>query len=145
MTNNIRQLMTLIALAGALKIVEITVVDALYSRVEPQSSRRHLVKGSKATAMSGLVLLGPAIAVGGIARGINNSAVNAEIEQRQATLPLDAKPGQDMSLNLFFPLAPSPVMVELVYTDNSGKRHEVVIDTRTALHGLHIDEADQQT
>lgn len=101
--------------------------------------------GSAGAVAGGLVLLGPAIAVGGIARGINNSAVNTEIEQRQTTLPLDVRPGEEAPLDLFFPLAPSPVMVELVYADDSGLRHTVRIDTTTALRGLHFAEMGQET
>jgi len=101
--------------------------------------------GAAGTAMSGLVLLGPAIAVGGIARGINNSAVNNRIEQRQTMLPLDVPPGHEASLDLFFPFAPSPVMIELVYADDAGRRHTVAIDTRAVLDGLHFDENVEQT
>lgn len=97
------------------------------------------------TAMSGLVLLGPAIAVGGIMRAANNSAVNTEIEKRQTILPLDVPPGQESSLDVFFPLAPSPVMIELVYADDAGRRHTVTIDTSATLHGLHFEETAEQT
>lgn len=97
------------------------------------------------TAMSGLVLLGPAIAVGGIMRAANNSAVNTEIEKRQTILPLDVPPGQESSLDVFFPLAPSPVMIELVYADDAGRRHTVTIDTSATLDGLHLEEAAEQT
>jgi len=182
-----------------LSIVEVTVIDSLYTRVEPRSDRKHLVSGSRTaarryhdaglkvkagrgagtmilagtavavvgvasvnaaaygailsgsssigvagTAMTGLVFLGPAIAVGGIARGINNSAVNEEIEKRQTHLPLNVSPGQEASLDLFFPLAPSPVMLELVYADESGRRHKVLIDTSTVLNGLHFVERTEQ-
>lgn len=96
------------------------------------------------TAMGGLVLLGPAIAVGGIARGVNNSAVNKKIKERQTLLPMVVQPGNEASLDLFFPLAPSPVMVELVYEDRSGRRHTVIIDTSAALNGLHFDEAEER-
>ncbi len=184
----------------SLSIENVTVIDSLQTRVESRSSRKQLVKGSKATArryrdsdlrvkagrgadtlivagatatavgvvsasavaygatlsgpasvgaagaaVSGLVLLGPAIAVGGIARGINNNAVNNEIERRQTILPLGVPPGHEASLDLFFPLAPSPVMVELVYADDSGRRHTIIIDTSAVLEGLHFDELGQQT
>ncbi len=101
--------------------------------------------GAAGTAMSGLVLLGPAIAVGGIARGINNSAVNNEIELRQTILPLEVRPGEEAPLDLFFPFAPSPVMVELVYADDSGQRHTITIDTRKVLQGLHFEEMGEHT
>ncbi len=93
--------------------------------------------GAAATAASGLLLLGPAVAVGGIARGVNNSAVNKQIEQRQTTLPLGVPAGGEVALDVFFPLAPSPGMVEVVYTDAHGE-NSLFIDTSAALHGLHI-------
>ena len=70
-------------------------------------------------------------------RGVRNSAVNKQIEQRQTTLPLEVAAGGEIALDVFFPLAPSPGMVELSYSDASGE-HVVVIDTGVALNGLHI-------
>ncbi len=183
-----------------LRIVELTVIDSLHTRVESRLGRKQLVKGSKATArryrdsglrvkagrgaatmivagtavtavglastyaaaygailsgsssigtagtaMSGLIFLGPALAVGGIIRGANNSAVNTEIENRQTILPLDVRPRQELSVDVFFPLAPSPLMLELVYADEAGRRHTVTIDTRAVLDGLHFDETVEQT
>ncbi len=101
--------------------------------------------GSAGAVAGGLILLGPAIAVGGVLRGVNNNAVNNEIEKRQTALPLDVPPEHEATLDLFFPLAPSPVMVELVYADDSGRRHTIIIDTSTALHGLHISENGERT
>lgn len=89
-------------------------------------------------AVGGLLLLGPAIAVGGIARGVNNSKVNNEIELRQTVLPVDIPAGEELNLDIFFPLAPSPRMVELTYTDATGE-YTLVIDTSTTLDGLHIN------
>ena len=96
--------------------------------------------GSAGAAAGGLLLLGPALAVGGIVRGVNNSKVNNQIELRQTVLPLEIPAGEELSLDVFFPLAPSPTMVVLTYTDASGE-HSLVIDTSTALDGLHIDAA----
>lgn len=101
--------------------------------------------GSAGAVASGLIWLGPALAVGGILRGANNNAVNAEIEKRQTILPLDVPPDHEASLDLFFPLAPSPVMVELVYADDSGRQHTITIDTSAVLEGLHFDDSSQQT
>jgi hypothetical protein len=89
-------------------------------------------------AVGGLLILGPVLAVGGIARGVNNSKVNNEIELRQTVLPLEIPAGEELNLDVFFPLAPSPRMVELIYTDATGE-HTIVIDTSTALDGLHIN------
>jgi len=94
--------------------------------------------GSAGAAAGGLLLLGPALAVGGIVRGVNNSKVNNQIELRQTILPLEIPAGEEFDLNAFFPLAPSPKMVELIYTDATGE-HSLVIDTSVALDGLHIE------
>jgi len=93
--------------------------------------------GGGAVIGGGLVLL-PALAIGGIVRGVNNSAVSTQIEQRQTILPLDVPAGDELLLDVFFPLAPSPGTVELVYSDITGE-HVIVIDTSAALNGLHID------
>lgn len=97
------------------------------------------VAGSAGAAAGGLLLLGPALAVGGIVRGVRNSAVNKQIEQRQTVLPLELSAGEELPLNVFFPLAPSPGMVELSYTDVTGE-HSLTIDTSTSLNGLHIGD-----
>lgn len=89
-------------------------------------------------AVGGLLLLGPALAVGGVVRGVNNSKVNKQIELRQTAFPLEISAGEEQSLDVFFPLAPSPKTVELVYTDAVGE-HRLVIDTNSAFDGLHID------
>ena len=94
--------------------------------------------GSAGAVAGGLLLLGPALAVGGIVRGVNNSKVNNQIELRQTVLPLEIPASEELGLNVFFPLAPSPKRVELNYTDATGE-HSLVIDTSTALYGLHLD------
>lgn len=97
------------------------------------------VAGSAGAAAGGLLLLGPALVVGGIVRGVRNSAVNKQIEQRQTVLPLELSAGEELPLNVFFPLAPSPGMVEISYTDVTGE-HSLTIDTSTSLNGLHIGD-----
>lgn len=93
--------------------------------------------GSAGAAAGGLLLLGPALAVGGIVRGVNNSKVNNEIERRQTVLPLEIPASETLGLDVFFPLAPSPSVVELIYVDAIGE-HSLIIDTSEALNGLHI-------
>jgi hypothetical protein len=176
----------------SVSVVQLTVVDSLETRIQPQLNRKQLVKNSKRTARrykdsgikvkagrgvgtiliagaavtvvgvgaasavavgsamsgaavagsagaaaGGLLLLGPALAVGGIVRGVNNSKVNNEIERRQTLLPIEVPANKDIALNVFFPLAPSPGVVELIYVDASGE-NRLIIDTREALDGLHI-------
>lgn len=93
--------------------------------------------GSAGAVAGGLLLIGPALAVGGVVRGLNNSAVNKEIEQRRTKLPLTIEPGTEQKLDLFFPVSPSPKRVELIYTDASGE-HRLLIDTSGVLSGLHL-------
>lgn len=94
--------------------------------------------GTVGAAAGGLLLLGPALAVGGIVRGVNNSKVSKEIELRQTTLPVEVPANEEIGLDVFFPVAPSPRRVELTYTDVAGE-HALIIDTRVALDGLHIE------
>ncbi len=95
--------------------------------------------GSAGAAAGGLLLLGPALAVGGVVRGVNNSKVNNRIEERQTVLPIEIPANVEQNLDVFFPLAPSPKLVELVYSDATGE-HILLIDTNAALEGLHIEQ-----
>jgi len=96
------------------------------------------VGSAGAGAALGSLLLGPALVVGGVVRGVRNSAVNKEIVQRQTQLPLQISAGEQLTLDIFFPLAPSPRLVEIIYTDAHGE-HRLGIDTSAALHGLHMN------
>ncbi len=97
--------------------------------------------GAGVGAAAGAVyVLVPALVVGGIVRKSNNFAVNTQIEQRQTIMPLEVLAGDELMLDVFFPLAPSPVTVELAYSDTTGE-HVIVIDTSAALNGLHIESS----
>lgn len=61
-------------------------------------------------------------------------------QSRQSTLPISLELAQDLEVHLFFPLAPSSQRVQASYTDAAGS-HELVIDTRQALAGLHMGDA----
>ena len=63
--------------------------------------------------------------------------MNEQIEARQTALPLQVEPGASLALNLFFPIAPSPLEVRVDYADSSGE-HVIVLDTREAMNGLHL-------
>jgi hypothetical protein len=111
------------------------------------------VSGAGAAAMYGStavaagaatgVLLVPVLAVGGVVRGINNSKVNNEIERRQSHFPMELLVGEEKSLDVFYPLAPSPTLVVLTYIDSNGE-HTIIVDTADALHGLHIPDSAAQ-
>ena len=44
---------------------------------------------------------------------------------------------QELSLDVFFPIAPAPQRVDVTYRDASGE-HVLVIDTKASLAGLHL-------
>ena len=93
--------------------------------------------GGAAATAAGVVLLVPALAVGGIVRGVNNSKVNKQIESRQTLLPITLQKDEEKTLDIFFPLSPSPRQVQLSYVDSGGE-HTLIIDTQAALEGLHL-------
>lgn len=113
-------------------------VGAAYGAAGAAALSGAATAGSAGAVAGGILLLGPALAVGGIVRGVRNSAVNKQIEQRQTTLPLEVAAGGEIALDVFFPLAPSPAMVEVIYTDANGE-NSLIVDTSVALHGLHMN------
>lgn len=90
-----------------------------------------------AAGAAGAFLVAPAIAVGGVMRGLNNSKVNDQIEVRQTLLPVQLASETEQPLHIFYPLAPSPTQIEVSYVDGSGE-HSLIVDTREPLNGLHI-------
>ena len=92
-------------------------------------------------ATAGLILL-PVLAVGSVFRGVNNSKVNKQIESRQTLLPVVLQEEEEKSLDIFFPLAPSPRQIEITYANSQGD-HTLIIDTHAALDGLHLVQADK--
>ncbi len=92
-------------------------------------------------ATGGLILL-PAFAVGGVVRGVNNGRVNKQIESRQTQLPLVLQDDEDQTIHAFFPLAPSPIQIEISYFDSRGD-HTLIVDTQAALEGLHLAQAEE--
>ncbi len=97
-----------------------------------------------ATATAGVAgfIFVPVLAVGGVMRGVNNSKVNKQIESRQTLLPIVLQEEEEKSLDIFFPLAPSPRQVEITYADSQGE-HTLIIDTHTALEGLHLTPVEK--
>lgn len=93
--------------------------------------------GAAVGATAGALVLAPVLVVGGVVRGVNNSKVNDEIERRQTRLPVQIEPGAAQSIDLFFPIAPSPIELRIDYEDAAGE-HTIVIDTSKALQGLHL-------
>jgi hypothetical protein len=95
--------------------------------------------GAAAAATGGLILV-PVFAVGGVMRSLNNSRVNSQIELRQTLLPAVLEE-DEKSLDIFFPLTPSPRQIELTYVNSQGE-HTLIIDTQEALEGLNLPHAN---
>jgi len=100
-----------------------------------------MATASATAGVAGMIFV-PVLVVGGIMRGVNNSRVNQQIESRQTLLPIVLQEEEEKSLDIFFPLAPSPRQVEITYTDSQGDR-TLIIDTHAALEGLHLAQAEK--
>jgi len=98
--------------------------------------------GAAVGAAAAVVVAVPVLAVGGAFRGINNSKVNSLIESRQSLLPVVLQAEEKKNLVLFFPLSPSPRQIEISYVDAQGD-HTLLVDTQTALDGLHLVKAEK--
>jgi hypothetical protein len=75
-------------------------------------------------------------------RGMNNRALNHQIALRQTEFPVNISEGQELALDVFFPLTPSPGTLVLSYADANGE-NRLVIDTGAALDGLHLRDAQE--
>ena len=79
----------------------------------------------------------PLIGLAALGRNSRAKKVGKEIIRRQTVLPLEIPSSQMVPADLFFPVAPSPTHLEVIYTDTEGEYH-LVIDTQEALNGLHL-------
>lgn len=93
------------------------------------------------TVAVGVVVLVPGLIVAGVYRGINDTQVMQRILDRQTPLPVVLAPAEEKSIDLFFPLAPSPKKLELTYLDSGGE-YLLVIELSEILRGLHIGNTD---
>jgi len=97
--------------------------------------------GAIAVAAASIVLL-PVATIDFVGQSMNNEKIDHQIKSRQTLFPSALQPNQNVHLNLFFPLAPSPRQIELTYVDSDGV-HTLTVDTRSTLHGLHIAQAER--
>lgn len=93
--------------------------------------------GMAPAMVAGAVLLSPVFAVAGLRRLSNGKKVSAAIAERSTLLPLQILPGEEILLDQFYPLAPSPLAIEITYTV-AGEENIVVLDTSDVLNGLHL-------
>ena len=97
---------------------------------------------SSVPAIAAAAYLAPVLIVGSIVHVANNSVVSDEIASRRSKMPIELATGEEVDLRVFFPVAPSPRALHLIYNDGSATR-VLKVDTSDVLSGLHFatDEA----
>lgn len=126
--------------AGASAAVLLAGAPAAYATAGFAVISGGLYSSTAAAAATGGLILVPVFAVGSVFRGVNNSKVNSEIESRQTLLPIEFADREEKGLDVFFPLTPSPRQIEIGYIA-SGETRTLIIDTHSALEGLHLVQA----
>lgn len=89
---------------------------------------------------TGALILMPVLVLSSATQGVDNMEVSRELIARQTALPAVIGPGATETLSLFFPIAPSPQDVKVIYRAQQSV-HQLSIDTRAPLNGLHIRSA----
>jgi len=96
-----------------------------------------------AAVVGGLVVLVPAVIGISIVRSNNRNKVAREIRKRHTLLPLTIKSHEDLFLDIFYPLAPSPTQFEITYMV-AGAEETLVVNTSEALNGLHLFQDENE-
>jgi hypothetical protein len=97
-----------------------------------------------ATTVGGFVVLVPAALVyTSIVQNINRNKVAKEIRKRHTFLPVTINSHQDLLLDIFYPLAPSPTQLEITYMV-AGVEETLVVNTSEALNGLHLFQDENE-
>ena len=91
----------------------------------------------------GLVVLVPAVVGLGIVRSNNKNKVAREIRKRHTLLPVTINSHQNLFLDIFYPLAPSPTQLEITYMV-AGVEETLVVNTTEALNGLHLFQDEEE-
>jgi hypothetical protein len=89
---------------------------------------------------AGLLVVAPVLGTVAIARAVRNHRVEKQIQARRTMLPVTIAPGEDVLMDVFVPIAPSPQAVRIAYHDGEAEGR-LEIDTRQALAGLHLPPA----
>ncbi len=93
-----------------------------------------------AASIGAAFIVAPALIVGGTMRNIEQNKIAEMLIERQSNLPVLVNPGETQEQHYFFPITPSPLRVEIVFLID-GKQQQLVIDTASALQGLHLSQA----
>jgi hypothetical protein len=90
-----------------------------------------------------LVLVPAALVYTSIVQNINRNKVAKEIWKRHTLLPITINSHEDLFLDIFFPLAPSPTQLEITYMV-AGVEETLVVNTSEALNGLHLFQHENE-
>lgn len=93
--------------------------------------------GATALAVPILMIGGAGIIAGGVIQMRNNAEVDRAIRERQTTLPVFLRDGEEARLDLFFPVTPIPRAVAITYMDSRGT-HSLLLDTQARLALAHV-------
>ena len=96
-----------------------------------------------AAVVGGLVVLVPAVIGISIVRSNNRNKVAREIRKRHTFLPVTINSNEDLLLDIFYPLAPSPTQLEITYMVG-GVEETLVVNTSEALNGLHLFQDENE-
>jgi hypothetical protein len=91
----------------------------------------------------GIVVLVPTVAGISIVRSNNRKKVAREIRKRHTFLPVTINSNEDLLLDIFYPLAPSPTQLEITYIVG-GVEETLVVNTSEALNGLHLVQDENE-
>lgn len=136
--------------AGAAGMTAATVVGstiaisaATYASAAGTASALGVSTGVGASpAIVSMAYIAPVLIVGSIIHTANNARVSEEIERRQTPLPVELQPGESRDIQVFFPVAPSPQRVRVIYSD--GDSSELLeLDTGDVLAGLHYADPNR--
>jgi len=94
---------------------------------------------ASAWAATGLYLASPVILAVGLVKAVNNEQVDKRIQARQTVTPVKLAAGEEVNLDVFFPVTPSPLMVRVVYETAAGQQTLAML-TAEPMQGLHIKE-----
>ncbi len=93
--------------------------------------------GMAPAMVAGAVLLSPVFAVAGLKRLSNVSKVSRVIAVRSTDFPLTIASGEEVLVDVFYPLSPSPQQLKINYI-RSGGNNDLVLPTQDVLSGLHM-------
>lgn len=123
----------------------VAITAASYAAASGTASALGVSTGVGASpAVVTMAYVAPVLIVGSILHVRNNARVDDEINSRQTTFPVELGPGESNDIVAFFPIAPSPQTVRLIYQADDRMR-VLEINTTEVLAGLHYRDPNAPT